>query len=123
MELVSLQTSDGDVFKLELSLAQKFQTIDNLIQDAGVNDLIPLKSIDSKIFSKIVDYLMYHHKHEDTEKRDTNFFQIDDETLFSIILAVNYLNYPELLDACCKKIASEIRGKTVEEIKKRYNIN
>ena len=50
------------------------------------------------------------------------FSQVDDETLFNLILAANYLDIKPLLDLTCKTVADEIKGKTPEEIRIRFNI-
>jgi S-phase kinase-associated protein 1 len=126
-DYVTLVSKDEQDFKLEVGMAKKFETVEKLIEDSGVEDKIPLKEVTGKILSKIVEYLQYHYQNGENSGKDIigwdlNFFKMDDETLFSIILAANYLDYPELLDACCKVVANEIKGKTPEEIRKRYNI-
>ena len=53
---------------------------------------------------------------------DKDFVKVDDETLFNLILAANYLDIKPLLDLTCKTVADEIKGKTPEEIRIRFNI-
>ena len=53
---------------------------------------------------------------------DANFVEVDQETLFELILAANYMDIKSLLDLTCAKVASMIKGKTPEEIRKQFNI-
>merc|ERR1712085_14714 len=55
--------------------------------------------VDSKILIKVIEYCKYHHKAEqeslpEDEKTvwDKDFVKVDDETLFNLILAANYLD-------------------------------
>ena len=43
-------------------------------------------------------------------KWDAEFVKVDDETLFNLILAANYLDIKSLLDLTCKAVADEIKG-------------
>ncbi|GAA6002106.1 hypothetical protein JCM10207_003078 [Rhodosporidiobolus poonsookiae] len=53
---------------------------------------------------------------------DAKFIQVDQEMLFEIILAANYLDIKPLLDVGCKTVANMIKGKQPEEIRKLFNI-
>ena len=46
----------------------------------------------------------------------------DPEELFPLILAANYLDCKPLLDLTCAKVATMIKGKTPEEIRRTFNI-
>jgi len=53
---------------------------------------------------------------------DANFVDLEQETLFELILAANYMDIKPLLDLTCAKVASMIKGKTPEQIRKAFNI-
>ena len=52
----------------------------------------------------------------------TDFVDVDQEVLFELILAANYMDVKALLDLCCAKVASMMKGKTAEQIRKTFNI-
>ena len=54
--------------------------------------------------------------------QDARFCEIDQEMLFECILAANYMDIKSLLDLTCAKVASMIKGKTPEEIRKTFNV-
>ncbi|KAJ7210816.1 Skp1 family, dimerization domain-containing protein [Mycena pura] len=58
----------------------------------------------------------------DISEWDQKFINVDQEMLFEIILAANYLDIKQLLDVGCKTVANMIKGKTPEEIRKLFNI-
>ena len=53
---------------------------------------------------------------------DAKFVEIDQADLFELILAANYMDIKSLLDLTCAKVASLIKGKTPEQIRKTFNI-
>ena len=55
-------------------------------------------------------------------RSDDEYVNIEQEVLFELILAANYLDIKSLLDLTCAKVASMIKGKTTEEIRKQFNI-
>ena len=52
----------------------------------------------------------------------SEFTNVEQETLFELVLAANYLDIKPLLDLTCATIASMIKGKSAEEIRKIFNI-
>jgi S-phase kinase-associated protein 1 len=53
---------------------------------------------------------------------DASFVELEQEVLFELILAANYLDIKSLLDLTCAKVASMLKGKTAEEIRRQFNI-
>lgn len=53
---------------------------------------------------------------------DQKFMAVDQEMLFEIISAANYMDIKPLLDCGCKTVANMIKGKTPDEIRKTFNI-
>jgi S-phase kinase-associated protein 1 len=50
------------------------------------------------------------------------FVEVEHETLFELMLAANYMDIRPLLDLTCATVASLIKGKTTEEIRRTFNI-
>jgi S-phase kinase-associated protein 1 len=61
-------------------------------------------------------------KTTEIDEWDQKFMNVDQEMLFEIILAANYLDIKPLLDVGCKTVANMIKGKSPEEIRKTFNI-
>jgi S-phase kinase-associated protein 1 len=137
---VTLQSSDAKSFQVDVKVATMSQTIKGLIEDAGTVHAIPLPNISGKALEKIVEYAKHHadlksletkneDETEDVSKRtddisewDQNFCKVDQEFLFELLLAANYLDIKGLLDLVCKSVANMIKGKTPAEIRETFNI-
>lgn len=96
-----------------------------------------LLQVNESVMRKVLEWCRQHEKDppasndddSDSRKRSTDidewdqkFMQVDQEMLFEIILAANYLDIKALLDVGCKSVANMIKGKTPEEIRKTFNI-
>ncbi|KAI4985861.1 hypothetical protein ZWY2020_018491 [Hordeum vulgare] len=146
-KMILLKSSDGEQFKVEEAVAMESETISLLIEDDCADSAIPLPNVDSKILSKIIEYCKKHVQAspkpadsgtaadanssastaaavpaEDLKRFDAEFVKVDQNTLFDLILAANYLNIKGLLDLTCQTVADMIKGKTPEEIRKTFNI-
>ena len=99
---------------------------------------IPLLNVNAKCVAKIIEFMQYYHndKMKDIEKplRSSNlkdiiqdwyaeFINIDEDFLFSLINAANYMDIQPLLNLGCAKVASLIKNKTPEEIRNIFNID
>merc|ERR1712222_9821 len=110
----------------------------NMVDDSGTYEGIPLPNVKTATLSKVVDYCKYHKDNppEEIQKPlkstnliecgvsewDSEYVNIEQEVLFELILAANYLDIKSLLDLTCAKVASMIKGKSTEEIRKQFNI-
>ncbi|XP_044949475.1 SKP1-like protein 1 isoform X1 [Hordeum vulgare subsp. vulgare] len=146
-KMILLKSSDGEQFKVEEAVAMESETISLLIEDDCADSAIPLPNVDSKILFKIIEYCKKHVQAspkptdsgtaadanssastaaavpaEDLKRFDAEFVKVDQNTLFDLILAANYLNIKGLLDLTCQTVADMIKGKTPEEIRKTFNI-
>jgi len=138
---VELQSSDGVKKVVDKDVAERSVLIKNMIEDLGdpTSGAIPIPNVTSNVLNKVVEYCTHHRndplpaaddevdtrsnkKATEIEEWDQKFMQVDQEMLFEIILAANYLDIKPLLDVGCKTVANMIKGKTPEEIRKTFNI-
>ncbi|KAG7814032.1 hypothetical protein KL921_000306 [Ogataea angusta] len=142
-------TSDGDKFPVERKVAEKSILIKNMLknllpaeeeeeddEDEDEPIEVPTQNVRSAVMKNILewcdhykDYNFPDDEQDDDSKKsapidawDKNFLNVDQEMLYEIILAANYLNIKPLLNAGCKVVAEMIRGKSPEEIRKTFNI-
>ncbi|XP_008448523.1 SKP1-like protein 1 [Cucumis melo] len=128
---ITLKSSDGDYFEVDGAVALQSQTIRHMIEDSCADNGIPLPNVNSKILAKVIEYCRKHVNAssldpapsvDDLKTWDRDFVNVDQATLFDLILAANYLDIKSLLDLTCQTVADMIKGKTPEEIRKTFNI-
>jgi S-phase kinase-associated protein 1 len=139
VKLISITTSDGVEMKVERPVAERSILIKNLLEDLGgeSEESIPIPNVNEAVMKKVVEWCGHHKndppatqdddsdsrkKSTDIDEWDQKFMQVDQEMLFEIILAANYLDIKALLDVGCKTVANMIKGKSPEEIRKTFNI-
>lgn len=132
--MVMLISNDGQSFEVSSDAIKKMNVMIALLEECGEDQEIPLQ-IDSQTLTKVLEYVnmdLKNPQNVDDDKKDKSyefspdeeeFFNVDQGTLFSLIQASNYLEYPRLLDASCQIVANMIKGKTPEQIRQTFNIN
>ena len=105
---------------------------------------IPITNVDGKTLALVVRWMTYHVENKDVYtggrpnipkpllssnlshflcEWDTAFLtSMENEMLFNMVIAANYLDVPILLDICCAAVASKLTGKSAEEIRQEFNI-
>ncbi|KAG3020214.1 hypothetical protein JG687_00013877 [Phytophthora cactorum] len=139
---VKLVSMDGEAFEVDTSVAVISELVKTLVADdeeeGGEVQEIPLPNVRSHVLAKVVEFCR-HHKDapmaeiqkplknnvltESVDEWDAKFVDLEDqELLFELILAANYMDIKSLLDLSCAKVACMIKGKTPEEIRATFGI-
>jgi S-phase kinase-associated protein 1 len=132
-----LQAQDGREFEVLREVAMMSELVKTMWEGDKSEKKIPLQNVKSGILEKVIEYMTFHNKNPPKEiekplksanmrevvnEWDAQFVEVDQETLFELILSANYMPIKPLLDLTCAKVASMIKGKTPEEIRQRFNI-
>ena len=139
---VWLASNDSAIIEVDRVVAERSMLIKNMLEDIGDEGInaenpIPIPNVNEAVLRKVIEWCDHHRndplqtqdddsdarkKTTDIEEWDQKFMQVDQEMLFEIILASNYLDIKPLLDVGCKTVANMIKGKSPEEIRKTFNI-
>lgn len=137
---VHLVSQEGESFDVSLDTACMSELVKTMVdedQDDDEAQEIPLPNVKTSILAKVIEFTQ-HHKSEPMNEIEkplksanmaevvqewySNFVGVEQEVLFELILAANYMDIKPLLDLTCATVASLIKGKTPEDIRKTFNI-
>eukprot|EP00831_Metopus_contortus_P013959 TRINITY_DN1571_c0_g1_i1.p1 TRINITY_DN1571_c0_g1~~TRINITY_DN1571_c0_g1_i1.p1 ORF type:complete len:170 (+),score=29.44 TRINITY_DN1571_c0_g1_i1:198-707(+) len=135
---VKLVSQDGETIEVEKSIITLSGLIKSMLEDSGADEEIPLPNVKSVILKKIIEYCKHAKESPPTEiekplksasiaevvadKWYATFIEVDQEILFEIILAANYLDIKSLLELGCATVAAMMKGKTPEQIRQLFKI-
>ncbi|AQZ09745.1 SKP1 (YDR328C) [Zygosaccharomyces parabailii] len=142
---VVLVSGEGERFTVERRIAERSLLLKNYLNDMHDSVLedsdeeedvvMPIPNVRSSVLQKVIEWAEHHRDstfpdEDDDDSRksapmdswDREFLKVDQEMLYEIIQAANYLNIKPLLDAGCKVVAEMIRGRSAEEIRRTFNI-
>ena len=123
--------------EISLKAGSRSVVIQTLLEINPDSNEIPLIKIKSNIVKKVKEYLEHYENIEPKEierplrsnnfkecvdEWDYNFMNVELDEMLEILLASNYMNIKPLLELSSAKQASIIKGKTIEEINKLYNL-
>ena len=135
-QLIIIISSELIRIPIKLSAAKKSKFIYNYINDYPNSELY-LKDIKYSTIIKLKEYL--EHYDDNTPKKiemplpnkdfkecidewDYNFINFDIEIILELMVAANFLDINSLLDLTSAKIASLIKGKNPDEIRRILNM-
>lgn len=139
-KMLSLVSQEGESFSVPIGVAKMSELVKTMIDDDQDEDEaqeIPLPNVKNAILAKVIEFCQHYKQeamneiekplkssnmHEVVQEWYAQFVNVEQETLFELILAANYMDIKPLLDLTCATVASMIKGKTPEEIRKTFNI-
>merc|ERR1719186_1245627 len=135
LTLVSCDDVNGEKFTIDRQSALMCNLVKSIIEGDSDAQTIEIKKVASDILKLIVEYLKHHQGKVPAEiakpiqsvkmekivedEWDAKFINgMSKRTIFQVILGANYMDIKSLLHLGCAKIATMIKGKSPEEIKK-----
>lgn len=134
---LKLVSADQENFAVPRKVALMSELVKTMVEGDKEEKEIPLPNVKGNVLKKVVEYMSYHvdnpakviekplkssNMAEVVSQWDADFVDVDQELLFELILAANYMDIKPLLDLTCAKVASMIKGKNPEQIRKTFNI-
>lgn len=145
---IKLVSSDNIEFEVSLACVKNSKLLktmleldeldENEIRDQVDQQVCPLPNVEGTILKKVIEFLNKYLESpfEDINKPVkssmsdivdewyVNFLEMDNqEQLFKIIMAANYMDIEPLLDLTCASVATIIKGKSPEEVRTIFNID
>ena len=137
MSTCRLMCKDGEVLEVDVATAEQSVLIKGLIEDGGTDDEIPIAQVNRPIMEKVIVFCEHARENPPPEIEKplsstdlsqvvdawhADYVNVDQEMLFEVVMAANYLDIKPLLELSCAKVASMIKGKSVQEIRQFFNI-
>ncbi|PIA62086.1 hypothetical protein AQUCO_00200228v1 [Aquilegia coerulea] len=128
-KVIKLKSLDGCTFEVEEDvMLQSSETIKHMIEEGCAKDEIPLHNVTGYVLGKVIDYCKKHYnkmssdEEEEVKNWNAEFIDVDQPTLYDLIMAADYLSVKGLVDLAAQKVADMIKGKNVDEIHEMFNI-
>jgi S-phase kinase-associated protein 1 len=136
-------SSDGVNFPVSEKIVRQSQVLSEMLDIQGssahVGKMdIPVKDVSSKVLQKVIEFCQHYESAEPyippqgpnacvstppEDHWDIVFLKkLSSPELHEVICAANYLNISRLIDACCYRLGYMIQGRTVEEIRRIFQI-
>jgi len=127
----AFKNSLGGQFSIEGSyviLKKEGRVLASLIKNTDEEAIVSLPEVKSSTLEKVLDYCRFHNQLDLNERErkswDADFVQVKQSVLCELASASYYLDIKPLVNLTSRAIASQISGKTSEEIRETFcNIN
>ena len=137
-KIIKLITKEGKEIEITKDAAVLSELLKQKINDFPDEEKFPINEVDEKMAEKVKEYLGHFNGNAPPEiekpLKSNNIKNVTDEwsanfmnrmsfdDIISLSEASNYMGINCLLDSCSSKIASLIKDKSEEEIKKEFKI-
>ena len=135
---ITLISSDNQKIQIDSKIVEKSDFLKNKIGNSNKKIEINLPEINYNTLQKIVQYLIHYKEKEPQQipkplssnnlsnvidEWDINFIKnMDMNSIYDLINASNYLEIPSLLDLSCAYVITLIKGKSIEEMRKIFDV-
>ena len=134
---LTLLSKDHQSFSLSKEAAASSDLLKTMMEGDVDASEVQLFHIESSIVRRVIDYLEYHRTVppraiekpivstqmvELVDHWDAAYIDVEQEVLFALLLAANYLHVKSLIALCCAKLASLLKNQTPEQIKATLGI-
>ena len=115
---IKLQSSDGEIFTVDAATVKQMVTIQTMIdhEDEESDEVTPVPTVRAEILEKIIQWTEYH-KIEKTNEIAwyTQYFDLDLQKKFEIIIASDYLEIKNLLSETCRDVLINNNWETIKD--------
>merc|ERR1711964_387728 len=118
LTLISCDEENPAKFTISRKAALMCNLVKNIIEGDKTCKEIEIKKVTGPILNLVVEYLKHHDGKVPAEITKPIRSVKMEKVVFQIILGANYMDIKCLLHLGCAKIATLIKGKSPEEIKK-----
>mmetsp|Transcript_41201 Transcript_41201/g.98674 ORF Transcript_41201/g.98674 Transcript_41201/m.98674 type:complete len:171 (+) Transcript_41201:269-781(+) len=140
---VKLVSKEGVVFDVPTEVAKMSTLVATTIDDDAEDDddeirEIPLPNVKEAVLKKVIEYCQ-HYKEEPMTAIETplksskladlvqpwycKFTEVDQQLLFELVTAANFMDVKPLLDLTCLAVSILIKGKQASELRAMFNIS
>eukprot|EP00581_Thalassiosira_minuscula_P012556 CAMPEP_0183730544 /NCGR_PEP_ID=MMETSP0737-20130205/33114_1 /TAXON_ID=385413 /ORGANISM="Thalassiosira miniscula, Strain CCMP1093" /LENGTH=167 /DNA_ID=CAMNT_0025963067 /DNA_START=136 /DNA_END=636 /DNA_ORIENTATION=- len=143
---VKLVSKEGDTFEVPVEIAKLSNLVvttlgeDDSDEDNGGDMVeIPLPNVKATVLAKVIEYCTHYKQEEPMTTITTplksnrieeivqewyaDFVNVDQQLLFELVTAANFMDIKALLDLTCLAVSVLIKGKSAEEIRRIFNIS
>jgi S-phase kinase-associated protein 1 len=129
--IMKLKSVEGELFSISIKACKHSGLLTKIVEGHSPADEIPFIAVKSHVLIKVIEFLVKYDEDQPYLKNNmdeipiqwaSEFIDVNQEILFDLILAANYMDIKPLLEISSTKVACMMKGKSTEEIRKLFNI-